>query len=220
MKKLICSIVCFCTVLSFIGCNSQSDNSIHNKADVSGKLSDAVEFSVHDDNANIWLNNAHIEKVSVEMDDEGKKTLIFTTTEEGKTVLFNATKENISKPLSVSANQHLLFSQMVVAPIEDGVFACNSTLVDPVYLYNYLTDAKDKMQGVTPPQNLISEDAAKNTVFDRADITADNVSDLEIELKIDEDYFGWKYCIRFVANNKEYTSEVNAHVGNIAKFVG
>ena len=75
------------------------------------------------------------------------------------------------------------------------------------------------MKGVTPPENLISEEIAKNRVFRRAGTTTDNVSELNIELKIDEDYFGWKYCINFTTNNKEYTSEVNAHTGGIIKFV-
>ena len=75
------------------------------------------------------------------------------------------------------------------------------------------------MKGVTPPENLISEDTAKNKVFERAGTTADKVSGLSVELKIDQDFFGWKYSINFTTNNKEYTSEVNAHTGGIIKFV-
>ena len=205
--------------LSFMGCKGKSDKPINEESNLTGKISDNVEFRVHDDNSKIWLNNSHIEKISVETDDEGKKMLVFTTTEEGKTILFNATTENLGKPLSVSADHYLLFSPMVVLPIEDGLFTFNSTLIDFVYLYNYLTDAKDKMKGVTPPDDLISEETAKNKVFERAGTTADKVSELNIELKIDEDFFGWKYCINFTTNNKEYTSEVNAHTGGITKFV-
>ena len=204
--------------LSFTGCKGKTDKPINEESNLTGKISDNVEFRVHDDNSKIWLDNSHIEKISVETDNEGKKMLVFTTTEEGKTILFNATTENLGKPLSVSADKHLLFSPTVVAPIEDGLFTFNSTLIDFVYLYNYLTDANDKMKGVMPPENLISKETAKNGVFERAGTTTDKVSELKIELKIDEDYFGWKYCINFTTNNKEYTSEVNAHTGGIIKF--
>jgi len=204
--------------LSFTGCKGKTDKPINEESNLTGQISNNVEFRVSDDNSKIWLNNSHIEKISVETDNEGKKMLVFTTTEEGKAILFNATNENIGKPLSVSADKYLLFSPTVVAPIEDGLFTFDSTLIDFVYLYNYLTDAKDKMKGVTPPEDLISEDIAKNRVFERAGITADNVSELKIELKIDQDFFGWKYCIDFTANDKTYTSEVNAHTGGITKF--
>ncbi len=218
MKKYISLALCLCVFLSFIGCKGKTDKPINEESNLTGEISDSVEFRVHDDNSKIWLDNLHIEKISVETDNEGKKILVFTTTEEGKTILFNATNENIGKPLSVSADKHLLFSPTVVAPIEDGLLTFNSTLIDFVYLYNYLTDAKDKMKDVTPPENLISEETAKNKVFERAGTTADNVTQLSIELKIDEAYFGWKYCINFTTNNKEYTSEVNAHTGGIIKF--
>ncbi len=218
MKKYICLALCLCMFLSFIGCKGKTDKPINEESNLTGKISDNVEFHVSDDNSKIWLNNSHFEKISVETDNEGKKMLVFTTTEEGKNILFNATTENIGKPLSVSADKYLLFSTMVVAPVEDGIFTFNSTLIDFVYLYNYLTDAKDIMEGVTPPDDLISEEIAKNSVFERAGTTVDKVTQLSIELKIDEDYFGWKYCINFTTNNKEYTSEVNAHTGSITKF--
>jgi len=205
--------------LFFIGCKGKTDKPINEESNLTGEISNNVEFRVSDDNSKVWLNNSHIENVSVESDSEGKKTLVFTTTEEGKSILFNATNENVGKPLSVSANHYLLFSPMVVAPIEDGLFKFNSTLIDFVYLYNYLTDAKDKMEGVTPPDDLVSDETAKNKVFERAGTTADNVSELTIELKINQDFFGWMYCINFKANNKTYTTEVNAHTGGIIKFV-
>lgn len=219
MKKYISLALCLCVFLSFIGCKGKTDKPINEESNLTGEISDSVEFRVHDDNSKIWLNNSHIEKISVEPDSEGKKMLVFTTTEEGKTILFNATTENLGKSLSVSADHYLLFSPTVVAPIEDGLFTFNSTLIDFVYLYNYLTDAKDKMSGVTPPDNLISEEVAKNKVFERANITANQLTHLYIGLVIDEDYFGWKYCFDFTTKDKKYTAEVNAHTGGIIKFV-
>ncbi len=218
MKKYIYLALCLCMLLSFIGCKGKTSKPIDEDSNLTGKISDSVEFRVSDDNSKIWLDNSHIDKISVESDSEGRKTLIFTTTEEGKTILYNATNENIGKPLSVSADKYLLFSPMVMAPIEDGVFTLDSTNIDFVYLYNYLTDAKDKMEGVTPPEDLISEDTAKNKVFEHANIIADEVSQISIDLKIDEDYFGWKYCIDFTSNGISYTSEVNAHTGGVIKF--
>ena len=43
----------------------------------------------------------------------------------------------------------------------------NLFVFDFVYLYNYLTDAKDKMKDVTPPENLISEEEIQNLKGDR-----------------------------------------------------
>ncbi len=216
MKKLICLFLCCCIFLSLIGCK----NNLTNENVIStGKISDNVEFLVSDYNSKTWLNNSHIEKISLELDDNGKKILVFTTTEEGKTLLYNATNENLGKIISVSANHYLLSSKIVTAPIENGLLTLSDKIVDYAYLYNYLTDAEDKMKGVTPPEDLISEDAAKNKVFERAGTTADNATQLSIELKIDQNSFGWIYCIDFTANNNTYTTEVNAHTGGIIKFV-
>lgn len=206
-------------LLLFVGCKSQGTNLTDKNPNKTNKISNNIEFRVSDENSKIWLNNSHIEKISLETDDENNKILVFTTTEEGKTILYNATTENIDKPLSVSADKYLISSATVMAPIEDGKFTFNNKFTDYAYLYNYLTGAKDKMAGVTPPHNLISEETAKSRVFERAGINADNVSDLNIELKIDQDFFGWIYCIDFTANNKEYASEVNAYTGTITKFI-
>ena len=219
MKKYIFLALCLCMFLSLLNCNSKGDKPINEESNLTGQISSNVEFCVSDDNSKIWLNNSHIEKISVETDDEGKKMLVFTTTEEGKAILFDATAENLGKVLSVTADHYLLFSPIVVSPFEDGLFTFNSTYVDFVYLYNYLTNAKDKMKGVTPPEDLISEDIAKNAVFERAGATTDKVSELKVELKIDEDFFGWIYCIDFTANNNKYISEVNAHTGGVTKFI-
>lgn len=201
----------------FAGCAEKKDGPVNNKLE--GKLSKNVEFRVHDDNSKIWLDNSHIEKISVETDGEGQKTLVFTTTEEGKTVLYNATTENIGKHLSVSADKYLLCSAEVMAAIEDGRFTFNRKFIDHTYLYNYLTGAKDIMKGVTPPDDLISEDTAKDKAFERAGTTADKVSQLSIGLLIDPDFFGWIYSIDFTVDNHEYTTEVNAHTGGITKFI-
>jgi len=219
LKKYICLMLCIFLFFSFAGCGEKNNTPVNENSNLTEKISDSVDFRVSDDNSKIWLDNSHIEKISLGTDDEGKKMLVFTTTEEGKTILYNATNENIGKPLSVSADEYLLFSPMVMAPIENGEFTFNNNLIDYAYLYNYLTGAEDKMAGVTPPDDLISEETAKNKVFERANTTADNVSELSVELKIDQDFFGWIYCIDFTANNKEYTSEVNAHTGGVTKFV-
>lgn len=187
-----------------------------------GKLSDSVEFMIGDDDAKIWLNNSHIDNIAVEFDDEGKKTLIFTTTAEGKTLLQNATTENTGKPLSIIADHYLLFSPIITTPITDGGLIFDgeyNTYKDFVYLYNYLTGAEDLMTGVAPPDELISEEAAKESVFRRAVVTVAVVTQLSMELKIDPDFFVWIYSINFTANGKTYTAEVNAHTGGITKFL-
>jgi len=218
MKKYISLALCLCVFLSFIGCKGKTDKPINEESNLTGEISDSVEFRVHDDNSKIWLDNSHIEKISVETDNEGKKMLVFTTTEEGKSILYNATNENIGKIMSISADDYLLSSAMVMAPIESGTFTLNNQFADNAYLYNYLTDAKDKMKGVTPPKDLISEEEAKNKVFEHADTSAENVTNLTIKLEIEEAFFAWKYCIDFEANGLKYKTEVNAYHGNIIKF--
>ncbi len=204
---------------SFIGCKGETDIHHGEVSTLMGKISDNVEFRVLDDNSKIWLDNSHIEKISLKTNTEGNKTLVFTTTEAGKTLLQNAATENLGKIISVSANQYLFSSDKIVMTIDNGYLTLDSTkFIDYAYLYNYLTDEKDKMKGVTPPEDLISEDTAKNKVFERANTAADDVTQLSIELKIDEDFFGWIYCINFTADNKDYKTEVNAHSGGITKF--
>ena len=218
MKKFIYSALCLCVFLSFMGCNDNTKKPKVEDSGLTGKISDNIEFRVSDDNSKIWLDNSHIEKISLELDENGKKTLTFTTTEEGKTLLYNATNENIGKIISVGADKYLLSAAMVMVPNESGVFTLNHQFVDYAYLYNYLTDAEDKMNGVTPPNDLISEDTAKNKVFEHANTTVDKVEGLSVELKIDEDHFDWKYCINFTVNGNVYLTEVNAHTGGIIKF--
>ena len=205
-------------ILLLGGCKSPDTSTLNENSNKSGDLSKDVEFKVSDENSKIWLNNSHIEKVSLETDETGKKSLLFTTTEEGKSILYNATSENIDKTLSLCADKYLLLSMKVTTPIENGEFTLNNSLVEHTYLYNYLTGAKDLMADVTPPDDLISEDTAKNNVFKHAKITADDVSELSIELKIDQDFLNWIYVIHFTANDKEYSSEVNAYTGGITKF--
>lgn len=218
MKKYICLALCLCMCMVLGGCKPQSANPIDKNTNKIGKLSNNIEFIVADDNSKVWLDNSHIEKISLQTDDNGVKTLIFSTTEEGKTALFNATNENIGKPISVVADEHLLFSPIVMAPIEDGKFTFSAYYLDGAYLFNHLTGAKDKMEDVAPPDSLITEEDAKSKMLQHANLTADSVSEYNVTLKIDEDYFGWKYLIDFTYNGKNCKSEINAHTGTIIKF--
>ncbi len=206
-------------LLSFVGCEDKDNKPLDEDSNQTGKISDNIDFIVSDDNSKIWLDNSHIDKISLELDENNRKMLTFTTTQEGKELLKHATNKNIGKIMSITANQYLLSSAMIMAPIENGVFTINNQLVDYTYIYNYLTDAKDKMKGVTPPDNLISEKSAKDRVFEHANTTVDDVTQLSVELEIDQDYFGWKYCIDFTANNRKYNTEVNAYTGGIIKFL-
>ncbi len=205
-------------LLSFISCKGKTDKPINEESDMAGQISDNVEFRISDDNSKIWLNNSHIEKISLEEDQDGNKIMVFTTTEEGKGLLYDATSENLGKNLSMSADHYLLFSAMVPEPIADGNVTFSKRMMDYTYLFNYLTGAKDKMKGVTPPKDLVSEEEAKNKVFEYAGISADEATELSVRLEITEDYFGWQYCIDFEANGKGYITEVNAHTGGIIKF--
>lgn len=209
MKKLICVILCLCTLLAFVGCKEEGN--------LSGKISDKVEFKLHH-NKEVWLDNSHIEKIELKPDENGRTDIIFTTTKEGKDILFNKTSENLGAIISISADEYLLDSPMIMDPIEDGTFTFTHRFCDFRYLFNYLTGAKDRMKGVTPPDYLISEEDAKNKVFAAAQTSANNASNVTVDLVIEEDYFGWKYSISFIANGIRYKTEVNAYNGAIIKF--
>ena len=183
-----------------------------------GSLSDKIEFKIYDDKSKIWLDNSHIKEITLKVEN-GEKSLIITTTEDGKVLLKNACEANMGKPLTASADKRILYSALVVEPIESGILLLNNKVTDYGYLYNYLTGAKDKMAGVTPPDTLISQEDAKATAFGHINASNDTVSDVEIELEFSEDYFGWKYCIDFTSNSQTYKCEINAHTGDIVRFV-
>lgn len=216
MKKILCFTLCFCFLL-FAACNSNKTNN-ETTTTKTGKLSDKIEFKIYDDSSKIWLNNSHIKEIILTSKND-EKSLIIKTTEEGKKLLQKATEENKGKVISISANKYLLSSTLYSAPIKNGEILMTSQPVDYSYVFNYLTDAKDKMAGVTPPKTLISEEDAKKIIFDYVGFSADKIPDVKSELKITEKYFGWEYCIDFSYNDLKYTAEVNAHTGGIIKFL-
>ena len=216
MRKIICLILCL-SFLIIVGCKDNTNNTDNSKVKT-GSLSDKIEFKIYDEQSKIWLDNSHIKEITLKSEN-GEQDLIITATENGKELLKNATETNIGKPLTISADKHILYSAMVVETVEDGMLLINNEMFDYNYLFNFLTGEKDKMAGVTPPDTLISENDAKATAFDHIDASSDNVSEVEIELEISEDYFGWKYCIDFTSNNQEYKCEINAHTGGIIRFV-
>lgn len=219
MKRIFCLTVCLIFIL-FAGCNKKTELPKTYETKQTGKLSDSLDFKITDEKSRVWLDDSLIENITLEYDYGGQKTITFVTTEEGKLLLNNATNENIGKTLSLIIDNKMLFSPTVMAAIEDGSFTFSGNyLIDYTYLYNYLTGAKDKMAGVTPPNDLIPEDRAKQIVFERAKVTSNDVTKLEINLEIDQDYFGWKYKINFKANGVRYKTEVNAHNGSVLKFV-
>lgn len=217
MKKIICLILCLCFLL-VMGCSDKSDNNNTAATTKTGKLSDKIEFKIYDDQSKTWLNNSHIKEITLK-NENGEKSLIITTTESGKELLKNATEASIGKVISVAADKHILYSVFVKESIKDGMILLNEKMTDYNYLFNYLTDAKDKMAGVTPPDTLVSEEDAKKTAFGHVNATADTVSDVKIKLELSEDYFGWKYCIDFSANEQKYKCEINAHTGGIVRFI-
>ena len=215
MKKYICLILCLCFLL-IVGCKDNTNTDTATTK--TGSLSDKIEFKIYDDKSKIWLDNSHIKEISLKVEN-GEKSLIITTTEDGKELLKNACEANMGKPLTTSADKHILYTALIVEPIEDGMILLNNKMTDYNYLYNYLTGAKDKMAGVTPPDTLISEEDAKKTAFSHINASNDTVSDVEIKLEFSEDYFGWKYCIDFTSNSQTYKCEINAHTGGIVRFV-
>ena len=149
MKKLICIILCLCTLLAFVGCKEDSN--------LSGKISNKVDFKLHK-HKEIWLDNSHIEKIELKTDENGRKAIIFTATAKGKEILFNKSSENIGAILSLSADEYLIDSPTIMEPIEDGIFTFMQKFSDVRYVFNYLTGEEDLMKGVTPPNYLITEE--------------------------------------------------------------
>lgn len=216
MKKYICLILCFCFLL-IVGCKENTDNADDYKSKTGG-LSNKIEFKIYDDKSKIWLDNSHIDKIILKSND-AESGIIIKTTQDGKKLLREATEKSMGKILSISANKTILYSALVAEPIKDGEILLNSQYIDYSYLYNCLTDAKDKMADVTPPETLVSEEDAKTTAFSHVNLTADKVSEHTIKLEISEDFFGWKYCIDFESETQKYKCEINAHTGGIIRFV-
>ncbi|MBR5223319.1 MAG: PepSY domain-containing protein [Clostridia bacterium] len=209
MKKLICIILCLCTLLAFVGCKEDSN--------LSGKISNKVDFKLHK-HKEIWLDNSHIEKIELKTDENGRKAIIFTATAKGKEILFNKSSENIGAILSLSADEYLIDSPTIMEPIEDGIFTFMQKYSDMRYVFNYLTGEEDIMKGVNPPDYLISEQDAKEKVLTATGISANDATKVVINLIIDDDYFGWKYTVSFTAKGGKYRVEVNAYNGAILNF--
>lgn len=216
MKKLILLILCICIFLSFAGCKLIIENSSSDIGSMA-KIADGIDFKITDSSLKIWLDNSHIKGIYLSDGTKGK-VLVFVTTEDGKALLYNATSENIGSQLWGFADKNMIISGTIFAPIENGELTFNTSHIDHVYLYNYLTKAKDKMKGVVPPETLISEEEAKSEVFKSAHTFEEKVTDVKIELKIDEKDFGWKYFIDFNSNGKQFTTVVNAHDGIVEVF--
>lgn len=202
---------------SFIlsSCNKITDSNNVKTASISKN----VKIELTDDNGEVWLDNSCFEKIEVKTGEDGIDYIEFVTTQEGKTKLLDATAENLGKPLTLTANNKLLFSPTVMTPIENGIFYMpNYKTYDANYIFNLLIDAPDKMQGVKPPQYIISVDEVKVISFDKADVTPEEVTKFEYELEFDEEWMGWKYDIDFSVENIKYECEINAVSGTVIKF--
>lgn len=211
MKKIICFALCFCLSFLFTGCEKEIDPV--------GKISDKVNFKITDNNLKVRITNKDIETVEIGTNSKGGKFLTFKTTKDGKTALFNATKENLNSALSVTVDHYSIMPLTVSEPIEDGKFTFETDAIELGFLYNYLIDASDKMQGLAPPEHLISEEDAKAKLFERVKTDADKVTDYSCDLTVDPDFFGWKYTMKFTAEGRTYEGEVNARTGTVIKCV-
>ena len=71
----------------------------------------------------------------------------------------------------------------------------------------------------TTSGSLISRDEAKSIALTKAEVTAEDISDYEIELDYDEDAGRWEYEISFNVGRVEYECEVHAKTGQIIYWI-
>ena len=184
----------------------------------SGKIPNNTDFHMIDDNLNYWLDASHVEKVNVMFDEEYGYYLEFELTEDGKSKLFDATSANLDRFISFGVGTTLMATHKVSEPIENGVLTFINTQYDALYLFNLLTGAPDKTEGLIPPHNRISAEQAQNIVYEKAGVTADNVIEIETNLEFNESWGLWQYSIYFETNDNSYLCEVSAILGSIMKF--
>ncbi len=136
MKKLSAVLFCVVVVLCFSGCdlnplvNILNGNAAKVESYVEGtvledgttlyyqdKVSDAVSIEFKDENGKVWLDNADIVKVSAKFDDIYRYYIELELTENGSTKFSEATKENIGKTITISADGVAISSPTVEAEI-------------------------------------------------------------------------------------------------------
>lgn len=230
MKKTLCLMLCVIMALGFSACNktekeekeqaSSSANTQETKEFIkNGVIAEKIKITVIDDDNTLWLEEAHFEKISLKKTENDDFYLEIITTKDGKKALENTTTQNINKTLSFIVDDTLLFFFTVKNPIKNGILTYEGKSVDPVYAFNLLTDASDKTEGLIPPKNLISEEEAKTIAFEKANTSAENVQNLEVNLEFNEKWRGWEYDIEFNIGNKKYECVINAIYGTIIKFI-
>ena len=182
-------------------------------------IADTVQVQLTDDTGKVWLDNSHFASVEIKTGQDGISYLEFVTTEAGKALLADATAANLKKPLTLVADDQFLFSPVVMAPIEDGVFAvANNKTYDAQYIFNLLTAAEDPMHGVRPPSYVLPVDEIKRIAYEKAGITADQVLDVTCSLTFDKDWRGWEYRVEFLVQNVRHVCEINAVSGTVIKY--
>ena len=221
MKRFaIIFALCLCLVGVLPGCGAKPIYTPEVIPTFSG-IADTVQVQLADDTGKVWLDNSHFASVEVKTGQDGISYLEFVTTEAGKALLADATAANLNKPLTLVADNKFLFSPVVMAPIEDGVFVvANNKTYDAQYIFNLLTDAEDLMQGVRPPSYVLPVDEVKGIAYEKAGITADQVLDVTCSLTFDKDWRGWEYRVEFLVKNVRHVCEINAVSGTIIKYTG
>lgn len=77
------------------------------------------------------------------------------------------------------------------------------------------TDPEPVQSSATTADGFISRDEAKRLALQRADVTADQISDFELDLDYDDDARRWEYEISFNVGRTEYECEIHAQNGTI-----
>lgn len=219
MKRILCFFLSFLFVLFLIGCSVENQDNEKNIK--TGRISNngSIELVIADDSGKVWLDESHLEYVNMKLNEGGEKYLEIVATEEGKKCLYEATKANLDKVLTFYVDGICIPVLNNNSVIEDGIIVIDNIIYcDPNYTFNLLTDVSDKMKDVNPPQYIINEEEAKEIVFKKAEVTSEDVTGLKLELFFNEEWRGWQYNISFDANEKNYSTTVNAVTGTIRSY--
>lgn len=116
-KALAVLLACLSILLMLAGCSLLPTDTVTDLA-----LSEDIKVEFRDESGEVWLNNRHIQTVSLQILPESSNCILFTLTDTGGQALARATEANIGNVIEVWIDGEVVASPTVQEEIEDTVF--------------------------------------------------------------------------------------------------